>query len=240
MNRILALDDDRAVMNYLQVFFKQAGRFEVKTSTDSTTAAALIEEFDPDLILLDIAMPDVTGIDILADLCEKPRKPEVIVLSGVEDIQLAVRAMKLGAYDYLTKPIDNEKLLITIDRALERRNLKSEIQKLRAHLDGRDEAPFARLVTRAPQMRQIFDQTQLIAPTDNPVLVWGESGTGKELLARSIHALSRRASAPFVAVNAGVFASELFASEFFGHAKGAFTGAVADTSGILAQSNQGT
>jgi len=240
VNRILALDDDRAVMNYLQVFFMQAGRFEVKTSTDSTTAAALIEEFDPDLILLDIAMPDVTGIDILADLCEKPRKPEVIVLSGVEDIQLAVRAMKLGAYDYLTKPIDNEKLLITIDRALERRNLKSEIQKLRAHLDGRDEAPFARLVTRAPQMRQIFDQTQLIAPTDNPVLVWGESGTGKELLARSIHALSRRASAPFVAVNAGVFASELFASEFFGHAKGAFTGAVADTSGILAKSNQGT
>ena len=240
MNRILALDDDRAVMNYLQVFFMQSGKFEVKTSTDSTTAAALIEEFDPDLILLDIAMPDVTGIDILADLCEKPDKPEVIVLSGVEDIQLAVRAMKLGAYDYLTKPIDTEKLLITIDRALERRNLKSEIQKLRGHLDGHDETPFARIVTRAPQMRQMFDQIQIIAPTDNPVLVWGESGTGKELLARSIHALSRRASTPFVAVNAGVFASELFASEFFGHAKGAFTGAVADTSGILAKSNQGT
>ena len=240
VNRILALDDDRAVMNYLQVFFMQAGRFEVRTSTDSTTAAALIEAFKPDLLLLDIAMPDVTGIDILTDLCERPNKPEVIVLSGVEDVKLAVRAMQLGAYDYLTKPIDTEKLLVTIDRALERRNLKSEIQKLRGNLDSHGETPFGRIVTRAPQMQEIFDQTRVIAPTDNPVLVWGESGTGKELLARAIHALSRRASGPFVAVNAGVFASELFASEFFGHAKGAFTGAVTDTSGIFAKSNHGT
>jgi two-component system, NtrC family, response regulator HydG len=240
VNKILAIDDDRAVLNYLQVFFTQSGRFQVRTSIDSTTAAALIEEFDPDLILLDIDMPDVTGIDILNDLYEKPHKPEVIVLSGVEDIKLAVRAMKLGAYDYLTKPIDTDKLLATIDHALERRNLKSEIRRLRRHLEGHDDAPFARIVTRAPQMQEVFDQTGVIAPTDNSVLVWGESGTGKELLARSIHTLSKRASAPFVPVNAGVFASELFASEFFGHAKGAFTGAVTDTSGILAKCNHGT
>jgi DNA-binding NtrC family response regulator len=164
----------------------------------------------------------------------------VIVLSGVEDIKLAVRAMKLGAYDYLTKPIDTDKLLATIDHALERRNLKSEIRRLRRNLDGHDEAPFARIVTRAPQMQEVFDQTRVIAPTDNSVLVWGESGTGKELLARSIHSMSRRASAPFVAINAGVFASELFASEFFGHAKGAFTGAVTDTSGILSKCDHGT
>jgi DNA-binding NtrC family response regulator len=240
VNRILAIDDDRAVLNYLQVFFMQVGQFELKTSADSTSAGALIEEFDPDLILLDLDMPDVTGIDILSDLCEKPSRPEVIVLSGVEDVGLAVRAMKLGAYDYLTKPIDTDKLLATIDHALERRNLKSEVQRLQGCPDGHDETPFARTITRSPQMRAIFDQTRVIAPTDNSVLVWGESGTGKELLARSIHALSRRASAPFVAVNAGVFASELFASEFFGHAKGAFTGAVTDTSGILAKSNHGT
>jgi len=240
VNRILAIDDDRAVLNYLEVFFRQVSRFQVRTSIDSTTAAALIEESDPDLILLDIDMPDVTGIDILNDLCERQHKPEVIVLSGVEDIKLAVRAMKLGAYDYLTKPIDTDKLLATIDHALERRNLKSEIRRLRRDLDGHEEAPFARIVTRAPQMQEVFDQTRVIAPTDNAVLVWGESGTGKELLARSIHMLSKRAAAPFVAVNAGVFASELFASEFFGHAKGAFTGAVSDTSGILAKCNHGT
>jgi DNA-binding NtrC family response regulator len=240
MNKILLVDDDRSVLNYLQVFFVQAGKFDVRCCSDSTQAAVTIESFDPELILLDIDMPHVTGIDILNYLYEKPNKPEVIVLSGVEDIKLAVSAMKLGAYDYLAKPIDTEKLLITIDRALERRNLKSEIQKLRRGQDGSDEAPFARLVTRSPQMRELFDQIGVVAPTDNSVLVWGESGTGKELMARAIHKLSRRSRAPFVAVNAGVFASELFASEFFGHTKGAFTGAVSDTPGILEKANHGT
>jgi DNA-binding NtrC family response regulator len=240
MNKLLVIDDDQSVLRYLQVFFMQVARFEVRCLSDSTKAYATLAEFDPDLILLDIDMPDVTGIDILNYLAEQPAKPEVVVLSGVEDIKLAVRAMKLGAYDYLGKPIDCDKLLITIDRALERRNLISEIEALRQRLQRGDESPFARIVTRSPQMLEIFDYATVIAPTNNSVLLWGESGTGKELLARAIHRLSRRKDHPFVAVNAGIFAAELFASEFFGHTKGAFTGAVADKTGILEMSDGAT
>jgi DNA-binding NtrC family response regulator len=240
MNKLLVIDDDQSVLRYLQVFFMQVARFEVRCLSDSTRAFATLAEFDPDLILLDIDMPDVTGIDILNYLAEQPSKPEVVVLSGVEDIKLAVRAMKLGAYDYLGKPVDCDKLLITIDRALERRNLISEIEALRKRLQSGEESPFARIVTRSPQMLEIFDYASVIAPTDNSVLLWGESGTGKELVARAIHRLSRRRDKPFVAVNAGIFAAELFASEFFGHTKGAFTGAVADKTGILEKSDGAT
>jgi DNA-binding NtrC family response regulator len=240
MNKLLVIDDDQSVLRYLQVFFMQVDKFEVRCLSDSTRAYATLAEFDPDLILLDIDMPDVTGIDILNFLAEQPTKPEVVVLSGVEDIKLAVQAMKLGAYDYLGKPIDCDKLLITIERALERRNLISELETLRKRLQSGDENPFARIITRSPQMLEIFDYATVVAPTDNAVLLWGESGTGKELVARALHRLSRRKGKPFVAVNAGVFASELFASEFFGHTRGAFTGAVEDKTGILEKSNGAT
>jgi len=241
VNKILVVDDDVSVLNYLQVFFLQVNKYEVRCLSESGRAYQTIDEFHPDLLILDIDMPDVTGIDILTYLFERNARPEVLVLSGVEDIKLAVRAMKLGAYDYLTKPIDTDKLLITIDRALERRNLKTEISSLRQRLEAAGEAgPFARVVSRSPQMLEIFSRVEVVAPTDNAVLLWGESGTGKELLARALHQLSKRRDKPFVAVNAGVFAAELFASEFFGHAKGAFTGAVSDKAGFLEKSNGGT
>jgi DNA-binding NtrC family response regulator len=240
MNKILIIDDDPSVLRYLQVFFMQVDKFEVKCLGDSTRAFATLAEFAPDLILLDIDMPEVTGIDILHYLAEQPTKPEVVVLSGVEDVKLAVQAMKLGAYDYLGKPVDCDKLLITIDRALERRNLITEIEALRRRLPVGEESPFAPIITRSPQMLEIFDYTSKVAPTDNAVLLWGESGTGKELIARALHHLSRRRDKPFVAVNAGVFAAELFASEFFGHTRGAFTGAVSDKTGILEKSDGAT
>ncbi|HEY3352208.1 MAG TPA: sigma-54 dependent transcriptional regulator [Polyangia bacterium] len=241
MNRILIIDDDEAVLHDLQVFFMQVARYEVRCLSESTRAFEVLAELAPDIVLLDIDMPDISGIDILEYLAGRPGRPEVVILSGVEDIKLAVQAMKLGAYDYLTKPIDCDKLTITIERALERRNLVSEIRELRERTDaGGDEGPFGRVVTRAPQMLEIFKYVELIAPTDNAVLLWGESGTGKELLARAIHRLSRRRDRPFVAVNAGVFAGELFASELFGHARGAFTGAVSDKAGLVEKAHGGT
>jgi two-component system response regulator PilR (NtrC family) len=241
VNRILIIDDDEAVRHDLQVFFMQVGKYDVRCLGESTRSSEVLDSFEPDIVLLDIDMPEVTGIDVLSHLAEEPSRPEVIILSDVEDIKLAVRAMKLGAYDYLCKPIDCDKLLITIERALERRNLVTEVRDLRQRLDsGAEDGPFARIITQAPQMLDIFRYVEVIAPTDNAVLLWGESGTGKELLARAIHKLSRRRERPFVALNAGVFAAELFASELFGHARGAFTGAVADKAGILAKANGGT
>ncbi|HEY3450213.1 MAG TPA: sigma-54 dependent transcriptional regulator [Myxococcales bacterium] len=239
MERILILDDDAAILSYLRVFFMQLGRHEVRTLQESPKAVATIEEFRPDLLLLDIDMPRMTGIDVLRALGGHALRPEILAISGVEDVKLAVEAMKLGAYDYLTKPLDAEKLVIAVDRALERRTLKRQVETLKEKLAG-EQTPFARIVTRSPKMLEVFRRIEVVAPTSNPVLVWGESGTGKELVARALHTLSPRRDKRFVAVNAGVFAAELFASEFFGHAKGAFTGALSEKSGIIEESNAGT
>jgi len=241
MRKILAIDDDRAILNHLQVLLMQEGKYQVKCLQDSTKAMEEIAEFQPELILLDMDMPGVTGLDILTYLAEKTDAPEILILSGVEDVELAVKAIKLGAYDYLTKPVERERLFISIDRTLERRNLKREIQTIKSEIVGEnDDGPFGKVITRSPQMRKVLDHIIKIAPTDNPVLIWGESGTGKELLAQALHKLSNRKNGPFVAINAGVFASELFASEFFGHTKGAFTGADRDKPGILEKADGGT
>jgi DNA-binding NtrC family response regulator len=239
--RILVVDDDQAVVNYLEVLLLQADRFEVRPLTRSTEVFQVIEEFRPDLILLDMDMPEVKGIDILNSLSEKMDRPEVIVLSGVEDIKLAVSAMKRGAYDYITKPVDPEALIETMDRALERHQLKAEITMIEKNREaGAEHEAFGAIITRASQMKKIFRYIESIAPTASPVLIWGESGTGKELVAHAIHTLSRRRDKPFVAINAGVLANELFSSEFFGHIKGAFTGACANKPGILEKVDSGT
>lgn len=241
MQKILVIDDDQAILNYLQIFLLQTGKFDVQCLNESKRVAEALAEFQPDLILLDMDMPEVTGLDILNFLSEKPDSPEVLILSGVEDIELAVKAIKLGAYDYLTKPLDREKLLLSIDRTLERRSLKLKVQELRNNIESEGvEDPFSKIVSASPQMKKLLAHIEKIAPTDNPVLVWGESGTGKELIARAIHKLSKRNDKQFVAINASVLASELFASEFFGHTKGAFTGAVSDKTGILEKADKGT
>jgi len=241
MYRILAIDDDQAVLNHIQVLLMQRKGFEAKCLQNSTKAIETISEFRPEIILLDMDMPDVTGLDILEYLSEKSDAPEVLVLSGVEDVELAVQAIKLGANDYLTKPIDEDKLFISINRTLDQRNLRMEIQNLEGHCATRNEnRPFSKIITRSPEMKKIMYYIAKIAPTDNPVLIWGESGTGKELLAQALHKLSARKERQFMAVNAGVFASELFASEFFGHDRGAFTGADRDKEGILEKAEGGT
>ncbi len=237
VRKILVIDDDRAVLNYLEVFFMQQGKFEAFCLEDSTRALEAVEDFQPDLILLDMDMPEVSGIEILMALAEKPEKPEVLILSGVEDVELAVKTIKLGAYDYLTKPIDEKKLLEAIAKPLEMRDLRRRVQNLE---NGGSDDPFAGFITGSNAMKKNLKYIEIIAPTDNPVLVWGESGTGKELIAKAIHKLSKRRDKPFISVNAGVFASELFASEFFGHTKGAFTGANADKKGFLEKANGGT
>ncbi len=237
MYKILVIDDDQAVLNFLEVFLMQTGKYKAHCLVDSTRAVEVISEFKPDLILLDMDMPEVSGIDILMAISEFHERPEVLILSGVEDVELAVRALKNGAYDYLTKPIDEKKLLTAIEKPLEIRDLKSKVQSLR---ENKKDSPFNSIVTCSSKMKKTLRYVETIAPTDNPVLIWGESGTGKELIAQSLHKLSKRKDAPFVSINAGVFASELFASEFFGHVKGAFTGANMDTKGFLEKANGGT
>lgn len=242
MNRILVIDDDKAVLNYLLVSLTQTRRFEVEVLSESANAFGMIDNENFDLILLDMDMPEVTGQEVLQYVRQNYPEIEVVILTGVEDIELAVESMKMGAYDYLCKPVDNKRLLLTLERALERAELRVEISRLRdqVRLEGlRHKEAFKGIITQNRNFLRVLQKVEQIAESDNNVLIWGESGTGKELVARAIHQISRRRDKPLVAVNAGVFAAELFASEFFGHEKGAFTGAVKTQPGFFEEANGG-
>jgi len=243
MNRVLVLDDDVAVLNYFMILLAQTQRYDVKVLSDSSEAFETIDTGNFDAILLDMDMPVVHGREVLKYVKEKHPDIEVIVITGVEDVQLAVESMKAGAYDYLCKPIDENRLLLILERALERSHLRGEITKLRdqVSLDGlRHKEAFKAIITKNKGFLRVLQRVDQIAESENYVLIWGESGTGKELVARAIHLISRRRDQPFVAVNAGAFASELFSSEFFGHEKGAFTGAIRSKTGFFEEADGGT
>ena len=243
MKKILVVDDDQAVLNYLNIFLLQTEEFEITTLSESPKAFDELLTETYDVLLLDMDMPQVTGIEILSWINEQKLDVTTIVLTGVEDIELAVSAMKLGAQDYLTKPVDNDHLLDVISHAVEKRTVTTlpSSQERSESLDTlvfRD--AFSGIVTQNADMIKLFHVVEKMAQTDNSILIWGESGTGKELIARAIHNISKRNVKNFVAVNAGSFANEFFASEFFGHDKGAFTGATADKKGFLEEADQGT
>lgn len=243
MNRVLVIDDDVAVLNYFMILLAQTQRYDVSVLSDSSKASETIDAGNFDMLLLDMDMPVVHGREVLAYVKEKHPGIEVIVITGVEDVQLAVEAMKLGAYDYLCKPVDEDRLLLVMERALERSQLRGEISRLRDQvtLDGvRHKEAFKSIITQNRNFLRVLQRVDQIAESENYVLIWGESGTGKELVARAIHQISRRRSQPFIAVNAGTFASELFSSEFFGHERGAFTGAVQSKAGFFEKADGGT
>ena len=242
MKKILAIDDDQAVLNYLNIMLLQTGVYQVSTLVNSSKAFQELKNNNYDLLLLDMDMPDISGLEILKHIKEKNIDIETIVLTGVEDVELAVSAMKLGAFDYLTKPVDNDQLLKIIASVLEnrknRRETTAETPFSIEHLKFKD--AFKDIITQNEDMIKMFQMVEKIAQSDNSILIWGESGSGKELIAKAIHHISKRRDENFVAVNAGTFANELFSSEFFGHTKGAFTGAIASKKGFLEEADRGT
>jgi two-component system, NtrC family, response regulator PilR len=242
MKKILAIDDDQAVLNYLNIMLLQTGVYQVSTLVNSSKAFQELKNNNYDLLLLDMDMPDISGLEILKHIKEKNIDIETIVLTGVEDVELAVSAMKLGAFDYLTKPVDNDQLLKIIASVLEnrknRRETTTETPFSIEHLKYKE--AFKDIITQNEDMIKMFQMVEKIAQSDNSILIWGESGSGKELIAKAIHRISKRRDENFVAVNAGTFANELFSSEFFGHNKGAFTGAIAAKKGFLDEADRGT
>ncbi|MCX6557365.1 MAG: sigma-54 dependent transcriptional regulator [Candidatus Aminicenantes bacterium] len=242
MKKILAIDDDQAVLNYLNIMLLQTGAYEVATLVNSSKAFHELKSNNYDLLLLDMDMPDISGLDILKYIKEKNIDIETIVLTGVEDVELAVSAMKLGAFDYLTKPVDNDQLLNIITTLLESRKVREAASvETTVSLDQlKFQDAFKDIITQNDEMIRIFQMVEKMAQPDNSILIWGESGTGKELIAKAIHRISKRRDENFVAVNAGIFANELFASEFFGHNKGAFTGASSAKKGFLEEADRGT
>jgi len=243
MYKILVIDDDQAILNFLRIFLLQSGKFEIHTLQDSRKAFQTIKHEDFDILLLDMDMPFVTGLDILKYIKENNINIITIVLTGVEDIDLAIRSMKLSTYDYLLKPVEEKKLLETLDSAVDEvefEKSKTQIDKPSVMYNLKFKDSFENIITQNEKMLEIFHYAEKYAATDNSILIWGESGTGKELIARAIHNISDRKENKFVAVNAGSFANELFTSEFFGHEKGAFTGAIKDKKGFIEEADGGT
>ncbi|MFC1551322.1 sigma-54-dependent transcriptional regulator [Candidatus Latescibacterota bacterium] len=243
MKKILVVDDDQAILNFLKILLLQTGKYEIHTIQDSTKVFGLLKKENFDFLILDMLMPKVSGLDILQHIKEKKIDIITIVITGVEDIDLAINAMKLGTYEYLFKPIDETKLLnlldVSVDKLLFIDSKKKTIgdsspPTLKVHEAFKD------IITNNDKMFEVFLFSEKFSLTDNIVLIWGESGTGKEMIARCIHKISKRKENKFIAVNTGTFANELFSSEFFGHTKGSFTGAITDKKGFLDESDGGT
>ncbi len=251
MSKILVVDDDRSVLNYFKLLLTQQGRFELRLLNHSGDAFAVIDSGGFDVLLLDMDMPNVTGREILRYVREHHPELQVIVITGVVDVPLAVESMKMGAYDYLSKPVDGNVLVSTIDRALERSASRRAGSRLQEGTDARSinhavlrglkhKDAFEGVITQARELLQVLATVEKIAGSDNSVLIWGESGTGKELIAKAIHRISPRRDREYLAVNGAEFAADLFSSEFFGHEKGAFTGAIQDKRGFFEKADGGT
>jgi DNA-binding NtrC family response regulator len=235
--KVMVVDDDDTGREALSMLLRSAG-YEVTSAATGLGAMDLIDREQYQVIVSDLFMPDRSGLDILQYVQKKTPATEVIVVTGHASAQTAVRAMKEGAFDYITKPIDFDELKIVVLKALEKQKLMSENIYLRRQLLGRFE--FSNIIGNSPAMNLVFERMNRIVKTDSTVLISGESGTGKELIARAIHYNGIRKERPFVAVNCSAIPEALLESELFGHVRGAFTGAIKDKHGKFEAANHGT
>jgi len=235
--RVLVADDEN---NLRDLIVRELARRGLDTEGvgDGDSALARLREGPYDVVVLDMKMPKKEGIEVLRELQDFPEHPQVIVMTGFQEVATAVEAMKLGAYDYLTKPTKIEELEVLVRKAAEKGQLLRDNLALRAHAPGA--GPFGGIVTRSAKMQEVLRLVDRVAPTESAVLLLGESGTGKELVARAIHERSTRAERPFVPIHCGALPREVLESELFGHEKGAFTGAVNAKPGLIELADGGT
>jgi DNA-binding NtrC family response regulator len=237
MAHILLVDDQSSARLTLTALLKQNGHTLAQAATGAD-AISKIDKADFDIVITDLKLGEISGLDILEASRKNSPRTEVIVLTGYGSVETAVAAMKTGAIDYLTKPINTEELLLAIERAVERQRLKSEVKRLRSEVE-RDFDP-GTIVATSKAMSDVLDMVKKVAPTDAVVLIAGESGTGKELIARAIHQNSDRRDEVFIPINCGALPESLLESELFGHVKGAFTGATTNKKGLFEEADGGT
>ena len=231
---ILIIDDDDSLRRVMELSLLGAG-YNVATAENGRQGIELFEQLNPDVVVTDVQMPELTGYEVLEQIKQKKPDTLVIVITAFGSIDKAVKAMKLGAYDYITKPFGRDVLRLVLGKALEYRDR----QKIRSS-GVRDVESNSSIVGQSPQIKTLLEMVGRVAATDATVLLTGESGTGKEVFAREIHRRSARHNQPFIAVNCAAIPAELLESELFGHVKGAFTGAVRDRDGRFQQANGGT
>ncbi|MBI4521103.1 MAG: sigma-54-dependent Fis family transcriptional regulator [Gemmatimonadetes bacterium] len=232
--KILIVDDEASIQEALRQLFEYE-EHRVAVAASAKEAFALLESFTPDAIFLDVKMPEMDGLEALTRIREHDPHVPVVMISGHGTIDTAVDATRRGAFDFLEKPLDSDRLRVVLRNALALRGLSADVARLRDEVQERYE-----IVGASFQIRQVLERVEKVAPTDARVLIVGENGTGKELVARAIHRLSRRAQSPFVEVNCAAIPAELIESELFGHIKGSFTGAVSDRAGKFEQAKGGT
>ena len=237
--KILIVDDETAILDTLRILLKREG-FQVETAVGGQQGIDRMAEVRPDVVLSDVRMPGVGGLEVLLAARELDASLPVILMTAQASLQTAIRAVNEGAFYYIQKPFANDELVAICRRAAESRQLKKENQQLKAEVRRRDRGDAARPIGRSRKFQEVLKTAETAGPTDSTVLISGESGTGKEVLARFIHEISGRADGPFVSINCGALPETLLESELFGHVRGSFTGAVRDKQGLFVAAKGGT
>jgi two-component system response regulator PilR (NtrC family) len=239
MEKILVVDDERSMRELLELVLKREG-YAVHTAENGTRALEFVRQNVYDLLISDVKMPDINGIDLLERVREISPETMVIMITAFATVDTARRAFKLGAEDFVIKDsgFDVEELKVTVGKVLEKKHLRQENVLLKRELRQRNSLD--NIIGRSPQMQAVYQMIETVAATTSTVLITGESGTGKELVARAIHSMSNRAGAPFVSINCGAFTETLLESELFGYMKGSFTGAVSNRKGLFEAAEGGT
>ncbi|MGE5486948.1 MAG: sigma-54-dependent transcriptional regulator [bacterium] len=235
--RVLIIDDDASLLGAMRAQLEQAG-WEVLTADCAEAGLKVMDAFGAPIVITDLRMPGMSGIELLRELRSAYPETTVVLMTGYGTVQTAVEAMRAGAYDVITKPIDYDALLLVLDSAIERHSLLNRVQSVRASLD--EKFGFEEIIGKAKPLLRVLKMAGRAARTDSVVLISGETGTGKELLAAAIHRNSRRKARPFVVINCGAIPKALLESELFGYTKGAFTGASSDKRGRVETADGGT
>ncbi|MEE4286810.1 MAG: sigma-54 dependent transcriptional regulator [Mariniphaga sp.] len=234
MSKILVIDDERSIRNTLKDILEYE-KYEVDLAEDGKMGLGMVKQTEYDIILCDIKMPGIDGIEVLEQMNILAPDSPVVMISGHGNIDTAVESIKKGAYDFIEKPLDLNRLLITIRNAMDKSTLVNETKILKKKVSKNFQ-----IIGESPAIKKVVEMADRVAPTDARVLITGSNGTGKELVARRIHDQSNRSSGPFVEVNCAAIPSELIESELFGHEKGSFTSAVKQRKGKFEQANGGT
>jgi two-component system NtrC family response regulator/two-component system response regulator AtoC len=237
--RLLAVDDETVALASVRRLLKRRGISRVETCGNGREAIERIKKHAYDVVLLDLLMPEIDGLQVLKEVRPFCPRTEFVMLTAVDDVATAVKALQLGAYDYLVKPVENERLVFTIERAFERKGLIAGLAG-GPHVETRVPEAFSAITTQCRKMLKILSYANVMAQSDISILLAGETGTGKELMARGIHGASPAAAGPFIPVNVASIPASLFESQFFGHVKGAFTGAENEQAGFFERADGGT